>query len=227
MLLKGALPHGLCLLLGPPGSGKSVFCRQFAAQSLKKGKNVIAVLTDEPPGAFFKELKRFNVSPNEIKSKVAVVDAYSWKIASPSGRHIVSTLDTLYELSAMFDKERKRLKGARIIFDSFDAVVLNAGEEQAFRMAQAMLARTTQSGCFGFLALSPGMHGKRFEDMMKSLCVGTLEIKLSVEPSHLRRYLRIMRFQSPHETRPIKFEIMDGRIRFSTISKKVSSGYGR
>lgn len=220
-LLKGELPPGLCLLLGPPGSGKSVFCRQFAAQSLKKGKNVIAVLTDEPPDAFLKELERLNVNLNEVKSKVAVIDAYSWKIGPPSGERAVSTLETLHELSATFDKERRRFEGARIVFDSFDSVVLIAGEEQAFRMAQALIARAAQSKCFGFLTLSPGIHGKRFEDAMKSLCVGVLEIQLSVEPSRMRRYLRIMAFQSPHETRPMEFEIADGKIRFLELSKRI------
>lgn len=224
MLLKGGLPHGLCLLLGPSGSGKSVFCRQFAAQSLKKGKNLIAVLTDEPPDAFFKELERLNVNLNEVKNKVTVIDAYSWKIAPSSGERAVSTLGALHEVSAMFDKERRRLEGARIIFDSFDAVVLNAGRERAFRMAQTLAARAAQSMCFGFLTLSPGVHGKRFEEAMRSLCVGVLELQLSVEPSRMRRYLRIMAFQSPHETRPMEFEIVDGEVRFLAPPKKDIAG---
>ena len=60
-------PPGASLLIGPPGSGKSIFCRQFAAMSLREGRYVLAVLTDEPPNHFLESLKKRGVNESTFR----------------------------------------------------------------------------------------------------------------------------------------------------------------
>jgi KaiC/GvpD/RAD55 family RecA-like ATPase len=221
------VPSGASLLIGPPGSGKSVFCRQFAAMSLKEGQCVLAVLTDEPPNRFLEYLKKQGVDESTLKdsSRLKIIDAYSWRIKPASGEYEVSGLHSLHELSALIDRMLREMKRDenrrnRFIFDSFDAVVLNAGEESALILAQSLTARVAAYGFFGFITLMSGVHSRFFEDSMMSLGIGVVRLDVEVTPDSVRRWIRIPMFQATHITQPIEFKITEGKIQIIHAEKK-------
>ena len=220
-------PPGASLLFGPPGSGKSIFCRQFAAMSLKGGRRVLAVLTDEPPSRFLESLKECGVDESTFRdpSRLRIIDAYSWRIKPVSGEYEVSGLTALHEVSALIDRALTEMEGdgggrGRFIFDSFDSVVLNSGEESALLLAQSLTARVAAHGFFGFITLMSGVHSRLFEDSMMSLGIGVVRLDVEVTPDGVRRWMRIPMFQAAHIAKPIEFEIAEGEIRIIHAGKE-------
>jgi KaiC/GvpD/RAD55 family RecA-like ATPase len=212
-------PPGVSLLLGPPGSGKSVFCRQFAAMNLKGGRCVLAVLTDEPPSLFLESLKERGVDESTFRdpSRLRIIDAYSWRIKPVSGEYEVSGLSALHEVSALIDRALTEVEGGgggrgRFIFDSFDSVVLNSGEASALLLAQSLTARVAAHGFFGFITLMSGVHSRFFEDSMMNLGIGVVRLDVEVTPGGVRRWMRIPMFQAAHITQRVEFEIAKGEI---------------
>lgn len=225
LLEEGAkLPRGCCLLVGPPGSGKSLFCRQFAAMSLEDGKRVIAILTDEPPRAFLESLMKYGVDESILgdESKLRIIDAYSWRVGPVSGKYSVSGLEALHEVSAMTDEALTEVEAedGRFIFDSLNTVVINSGEESALLLAQSLMARVAAHGYFGFITLTSGIHSGLFESSLRSLGMGVVELSIEVAPDSIRRRIRIPMFQAPHKGYPIEFKIIDGKIQITCTDEK-------
>ena len=56
------------------GSGKSIFCKEFVALSLKNKEQVIAVLTDESPSNFIETLKTgYNIDKWILQNKLIIM----------------------------------------------------------------------------------------------------------------------------------------------------------
>ena len=215
-------------MVGPPGSGKSLFCRQFAAMSLTQGRRVVAVLTDESPNVFLDSLRGYGVDESILTdaSRLRVIDAYSWRVGPVSGKYVVSGLETLHEVSAMMDDAltEGEAEDGRFIFDSLNTVVLNSGEESALLLVQSLMARVTAHGYFGFVTVTSGIHSRLFESSLRSLGVGVVELSMEVTPDGIRRRMRIPMFQAAHKTQPIEFEITDGKIQIVHLGERLETG---
>ena len=66
----------MILLVGPPGSGKSIFCEQIVFQNLVMDKSIIYLTTEHGPDKVWKSLRKKglgNIEPNLLN----FVDAYN------------------------------------------------------------------------------------------------------------------------------------------------------
>ena len=79
-LIQGGLPEGAAVVLeGPTGVEKTQFAMGFLIEGLRRGEAILAVLSSEPPTAFFEKLRERGFEPEKLynEGRLRVVDWYS------------------------------------------------------------------------------------------------------------------------------------------------------
>ena len=81
ILVKGKIKPSSILLIGPTGSGKTVFCKHFLFNGLMIGEPCIYVTTSETPKEIESSMMNFGmyIKPFKEKKLVRIVDGCSWK----------------------------------------------------------------------------------------------------------------------------------------------------
>lgn len=78
-LLHGGIPRGrVVLIVGGPGTGKTILCAQFLVNGIQKhGENGVLVSLDESKSHVYSEMAKFgwNLAELETEKKLAFVDA--------------------------------------------------------------------------------------------------------------------------------------------------------
>ncbi|MEM4649999.1 MAG: ATPase domain-containing protein, partial [Candidatus Bathyarchaeia archaeon] len=120
-IIEGGFPkRSLILLVGEPGTGKTVFCMQFLVKGCELGESCIYVSFNESKDTLIENLSRhLNVDLNKFESegKLKILD-----FAAMKEEAISIILETILS-------EVKSLKAERLVIDSFSVMA------QAFREA--------------------------------------------------------------------------------------------
>ncbi|MEM3516560.1 MAG: ATPase domain-containing protein [Candidatus Bathyarchaeia archaeon] len=120
-IIEGGFPkRSLILLVGEPGTGKTVFCMQFLVKGCELGESCIYVSFNESKDTLIENLSRhLNVDLNKFESegKLKILDFAAMKEGA-----ISIILETILS-------EVKSLKAERLVIDSFSVMA------QAFREA--------------------------------------------------------------------------------------------
>ena len=77
-MLEGGIPQGrTCLLLGGPGTGKTLFGLQFLLQGVQEGENGLYVTMEEKPSQIIENATSFNwdLTQPPLSEKISFVDA--------------------------------------------------------------------------------------------------------------------------------------------------------
>ena len=86
--LSGGIPKGAnILIIGPLGSGKSLFSRQFIADGIKQGQPTLLATFDDPPEKIRQEVSLLCGKPlfiDDTSNAFCLIDVYSWSSMIPS-----------------------------------------------------------------------------------------------------------------------------------------------
>ncbi|HID17774.1 TPA: hypothetical protein EYP26_05725, partial [Candidatus Bathyarchaeota archaeon] len=122
-LIKGGLPdRATLMILGPPGSGKTVLLESLVDESLRKGKKCVYVINNEFPSKVREDMKSLNfaVEGYEAKGSFAFIDCYSGLAGRPSSeKHAVPSPTDLTELGTEISATLEELgEGTDVYMDS-------------------------------------------------------------------------------------------------------------
>jgi KaiC/GvpD/RAD55 family RecA-like ATPase len=108
-LVEGGIPEGrVILIIGGPGTGKTIFCGQFLYKGMyETGQNGVFVSLDESKDHFYNEMQKFgwNFEKAESERKFAFVDATK-----------ISQVAMLKE--KLYKEETKSLRGKQLSIDN-------------------------------------------------------------------------------------------------------------
>jgi KaiC/GvpD/RAD55 family RecA-like ATPase len=216
ILVRGSIPRGMILLIGPPGSGKSVFCKQFIYSGLLKGEPALIVLTDEPPSKLQGHMKNLGLDITPFSSMIRIVDCYSWRAGTEStSDYYVRDMGVVNEVSIAIDKASQGLRNCRFVLDSVTNLTMNCGVEHVSRFLQVLSARISEIGGLGILVLTSGVHSEKFENYLKSICDGVFEMSVGTVEDTLIRKFRIYSLKGvTHSADWIRFRVTDRGIVF-------------
>jgi CheY-like chemotaxis protein len=155
--LFGGLPIGSnILVLGPVGSGKSSFVRNFIAQGLSNNEKSLFVAVDDNPFKIRQELSTLIPAPAKEYENIDLlrfVDAYSWStLSTPVDEPFaINGLLELNQLSGVISDASFELgqtvqqkQGGRRAIDSISSLVVNF-ELPAAQRFLTQIARTSTS----------------------------------------------------------------------------------
>ncbi len=155
LLDKKGVPKGSSvLLLGAPGSGKTIFCLQFLQAGVSLGENGVYLSMDEDTERLLENAKQMGVDLTKpVKDgKIAIVDASPIRLlpakiklggVEVGGREFA--LSTL--ISSLTDAVRK-VNATRLVIDPISTLIVHFSDEYTRRIAfLELMAAASRTKC--------------------------------------------------------------------------------
>jgi len=197
VLHGGLFRKTLIMVLGPPGCGKSTFCRQFLYEGLSEGEPAILVTTNESPSRIKESMMEKHWDVSNVRGHLTFVDGYSWRLPETNGSSpdtiVMENLKSLNELNLVIKEAMAKAnmdkQPGRLVIDSLSDILLFSDEDSVFKFVQLLSAHIKGSMVSALFVVEDGLHTPQQISTLEYIADGVIEMK--VEKS--RRYLRIKR----------------------------------
>lgn len=180
-LMLGGIPKGsLILVLGPPGSGKSILSKLFLHKGIVNDEIGLLLSTSESESIIKETFRLFNWQIPE--EKLNILDCYSWRLGGKEAKNSVP-ITSLTEISLLLTKKLNQLssyKGKiRFVLDSFSDFVKYSGADRSIRFLDTIHSKLREFGVSGMILLEEGMHTPRTVVAVEYSTDGTLRMKFT------------------------------------------------
>jgi KaiC/GvpD/RAD55 family RecA-like ATPase len=154
--LRGGLPFGAYLLLGPPGSGNEVFARQVAFyRSKQNGVSYITVAK----------------KPESIKDDMLF---YKWNI-SPQEKAGTWRFVQIAQVKSLIDIITREMREQRfIVIDSLSELLLTSKIDKIITLLTSMSTCSKENKELAMLLLTKGMHDITVETTIQHFVDGVI-----------------------------------------------------
>ncbi len=210
-IIEDHLPSGISMLIvGPPGSGKTILSQQLIFQVLRRRMSAICIAPKSQISPVVSQKKLFNWNVGSFMKNDQFTTVEIGDVADPTELNI--------SLTQAIKMSRRPL--SLVVVDSLTVLMVGMEERKIMKFAEA-LTRKLQDQNVGLLLLTtPTKETEDFLTKMKSLASSVIEIKLE-ERGTIRRYMRIFKFQErKHSTQWFPFEITEKGIQFAAAPVK-------
>ncbi|MCK4327516.1 MAG: hypothetical protein KAW41_03495 [Candidatus Diapherotrites archaeon] len=180
-LVGGGFVLGSSILVsGPPGSGKSTYCRELVNQLFKKGLGSLIVLTNMEPKQLHEMLEKKGITD------VAVLNGYSWRKGKPSS-DAVHSLSDLNDFKIRLEKKIEHNK--LVIIDSVSDLLMKNEPTSVYKLLQLLVGVVKEKKLLMVVCLESGIHAPAIENALNYITDGTIEMRVDGE----KRLMRITR----------------------------------
>ncbi len=190
-MVKGKAPNSYSFVLsGLPGVGKSIFSFNVFGEQMRRGVKCLYVALERPIERFLEQLQQLGY--NVDKSRIVVVDAYSWRVGGGSdSKYYLRNLSNLNELSVKMLMALNDIgKGGFYLVDSLTNLNPYNSEREVLHFFGVNSARFKNNLSTGIWVVEEGIHNPSFWNMLNHLADGVLEMKLTDNHNSLSRRIR-------------------------------------
>jgi KaiC/GvpD/RAD55 family RecA-like ATPase len=204
-ILQENIPAGVSMLIvGPPGSGKTILSQQLVYQSLKRRRSAICIASKSQINLIMSQKKLFNWRITSYLRNKQFTAVEIGDIADPTELNI--------SLTQAIRKSRGKL--SLVVMDSLTVLMVGMEPRKIMKFTEALTRKLQDQGVSLILLATPSKETEDFLTKMKSLVSSVIEITLK-ERGTIRRYMRIFKFlERKHSTQWYPFEIIDEGIQF-------------
>jgi len=180
--ILGGIPQGsLCLVLGPPGAGKSILSKRFLYTGIEDGNQSYLVATNESEERAVETMGLFNWDKGVDKS-LHFLDCYSWKSGGTRSRYsanLTSLTDVSVGVMALLEETGAKGDESRIVIDSFTDFINYSGSDRALRFLDSVHTKLQMRGVTGLLLLEEGVHDEKTVKSVEYTTDGTIRMRVS------------------------------------------------
>lgn len=209
-LLEDIPPGISVLIVGPPGSGKTILSQQLVYRALKKGKSAVYMASKGYVNQITYQDQLFNwdITPYAKNKQIGVVELGD--ITDPTELNI-SLGRAINEL---------REPPSLVVVDSLTVLMVVMEQKKIMRFTEGLTRKFHGQNVNLLLLITPTTETEDFLTKMKSLVLSVIEINLK-EREIIRRFMRIFKFsERKHSTLWYSFDITDKGIQFAASSVK-------
>ena len=197
-LMGGEMPRGSSLLLlGDPGSGKTVISYQLLWEELEAGKHCALLSYDAFPEDIQGRMREFgwDIIPYLRKGRLKIIDCYSG--LTGEGQGAIRDPSDLTELNIQVTSFITKAKGGTVtlILDSLTPIFNGVDAKQAINFIQTVGAKVKRPGGLFILTASNGAVPDDSVAKIKSIVDGIIELTLVRTGRHVSRYLSVMKME--------------------------------
>lgn len=213
-IVDGGFPEqATVMILGAPGSGKTVLMENLAYESLKKNKNCIYIVNNEFPLRIRENMRSLglNVKEFEEKGKFVFIDCYSGLAGKPSEeKHFISSPIDLTSLGTEISIILNELNGnADVYMDSPASILASVKPEAIISFIHATGAKVKGEGGKFCFTMTPAISKDALTKMDEaSDCI----VELQLSEREQKRKLRIRKVKGrKHSFKWFNFSIEAGK----------------
>jgi KaiC/GvpD/RAD55 family RecA-like ATPase len=224
-LAGGDIPSSSSIMImGLPGSGKTVLLTHFIIKSLKSGKSCVFITNLDFPSNIRNYLKTFepNLDKYEKSSKLIFVDCYSASGGKESSeKHQISSMGDLTGLGVQLSSCLEELgQDTDVFLDSLTPLFTMLKDEYIANFIHSVGAKTKGVNGRFFYTIGSAI-GRKGLNAIEAVSDIIIEISSTDEADEYRRKLRIKKMKRKHLERWIDFRIDgDKGIIFRTRESK-------
>jgi len=213
-MIGGIVKPSSLLIIGPPGSGKSIFMWQILYEGIKRNEGCISAITGEYIPFLKEKLKFFNWDIEKYKEKVRIIDCYSWRIGAKAveRKFSISGPADLNQVSVAISEAKAELSNSniRVAIDSLSDFFLFNEPIIVYKFLEILIARIKAENAFLILVLDEGLHDKKVINTVKYL----VDSVICLKQEDRGRYMRIEKMLlTKHTTAWIPFDIEENGIK--------------
>ena len=213
--------RGSNLLIGEPGSGKTVMALHFIHDSLRKGRSCVYVHTTVPPEDILRYATSlgFNFLRPYKEGRLLLVDSFSQYAGLPTFSKFGLKLGgTISELSFLITSVIEKMNTYSFVFDDLSGVLADANPDAVQRFVYGISGRLKDANALGLWLLTSGVLQPRVENLLLTGFDGVFQLKLHDTGDSIRRYFRIVSLKGVgHRTNWSEMKITKGGIEFSAV----------
>lgn len=210
-LIEGEIPPSNLLLMGPPGTGKTIFGENMVCEALLKGAKCLYITLDRPPNEVRRSLLIFGVDNKELEAaeRFVLFDGYTWISGRSTEPYNINNLTNLSELIFRVSDAAAVLgEGMLLVMDSVSTLLTYNNEGSILKFLQVIMARVKEWHGVGLYVAEHGVHSEGFYNSLRFMVDGVLEMKMYEIGGELRRFFRVHTFKmGAHNTSWIPFSI--------------------
>jgi KaiC/GvpD/RAD55 family RecA-like ATPase len=211
-IIDGGLPEqATVMILGVPGSGKTILMENLAYESLKKNKNCIYIVNNEFPSRIKENMQRLGLNIKNFEDKLVFIDCYSGLAGKPpEEKYFVSSPTDLTSLGTEISILINKLNGnVDVYMDSPASLLASVKPDSIISFINATGAKVKGEGGKFCFTMSPAASKDALIKMDEaSDCI--IELQL-IEPEQKRK-LRIRKVKGrKHSLKWFNFSIEPGK----------------
>lgn len=214
-ILGGGLPEGSTILvIGEPGTGKSIFCDQFINAGLEDGENGLIITLDDLPDDVAERAMDFGWDLRGYEDSFLFMDAYSWRLGEDvEGKYTIQGPSDLNQLNMTLTDALRDLGDGRprIGIDSVSTLVLYTNINSAVKFLQVVSAKSKAKDGVLLLTIEEGVHDEKEVSTLNYVADGVIRFKQEGGD----RYMSVSRMSKTSHGRDWhQFEVTDDGIVF-------------
>ena len=223
-LIDNDVTTGFIIVVGPPGAGKTILLNKLMYDRLSMGKKVVYMCTSNSPRRIINRMAVFgwDVVPYLEDGMLRFVDSYSGltikyekKDKMPElMKYIVPDPWDSNLSGSILGKALNEIDADRLVIDTLTSLVHRFGDEAATKFITVFSTKIKAKG-IGISTLTSGGQSNIFENYMKSISDGIIELRLEDSHLGLDRYLRVYQMkESTHDSKWHQFILNEDGVAF-------------
>lgn len=191
-ILNGGFPKGsTVMVLGAPGTGKTVFCQQFLSKGVREGQGSLFITLDNHPDEILENSKDFGWNLDS-RENFLIMDVYSWKLGEEiTGKYTIRGPSDLNQLNMTLSDALNDLgkDDKRLAMDSASSLTFYTDINSTVRFLQVVSAKTKYNNGVFVLTVAEGVHDEHGVSTLNYVADGVIRLK----KENNKMYLKIPR----------------------------------
>jgi circadian clock protein KaiC len=195
-LLDGGFRRGkIYLVLGEPGTGKTIFALQFLYQALQDGEKALYVAIDEKPADLVEQATSlgWDLSPHIERKNLIILDASALITARVSD---ITVKNDLQKIIVELNNHIAKSGATRVVIDPVGPLIHAADSPSKVQDQARMLIASLQKNAETTTLVTSQSLGRSTRGIEEYLVAGTVVLELELANSRFVRTITIEKMRS-------------------------------